>query len=206
MARRTFADFDAQLLLRMGNRTDVDATMRGHLLNDAYRWVCNVWDHPELQGTSVEVFTLGSDIMPVTATDIWHPTFLRNITDGYPLEPRGIRELEKLNKPTTRTPKLYAWYDGKFEFDVVSGAAVSIRIKYKRRPAEFSAAAPVIDQLFDLAILTAAAIFGFESVRDFEEANMQRTMLDRWVKDVNFPVDEETKTHEGAGIKVRYIR
>src|SRR5262245_27604740 len=98
MARRVLADFDAELLLRIGNPNNITATQRVFFTQYAYRWLANIIPHTELETFANETINSPDDsLTPAVATNLWWPIMLRNLTDGGPpLEPDDKERIEVL--------------------------------------------------------------------------------------------------------------
>lgn len=201
MARRVLADFDSELLLRLANRTDVTETQRGFFLQDGYRWICNAWEHKELQGTVLQTLDAGEDSITLDST-AWNPVFVRNLTGDYPLNPADLDEIEEIAHPDSDHPSKYCWWGGDLVFDTTAITAQSLRIRTKATVEDF-VTSPVIDQLFDVAIIMVAAIIGFETVRDFDEAAKQKIQFENWMKEVKLPILQEKLNDYRTGIQVR---
>lgn len=204
MARRTYNDIDAELLLRLANRTDITSAMRANFIKDGYLAIAILFRHREIQKTATETLTQGSDTLTPVATDLWFPSFLRNATDGYPIRLEAQWRVERSQtKPTTR-PYSYYWYNGQFIFEANADTAKSIKIWYKRKPADFSGStSSELDELFDPFIIMEAAAIGFETCRDFSEAKAQREGIIREAQRLKLPLDQANLNDYRQGFKVR---
>jgi len=98
MSRRVFADFDAELLLRISNRDDVTPAMRAQFINDAYLMIPNEFVHPELQGTTIELVGLGSPELVPTAGDIWWPMFVQDVKHSRAIDYSSYVRIEATGK------------------------------------------------------------------------------------------------------------
>lgn len=207
MSRRVLADFDAELLLRLGNRTDITSTMRGFFLQDAARSVANAVVDPALQKTTNMTLAGSTDNIDPTAapnnlTDIWWAESLKNLTDGWFIVPADRQEIEQLITKQSGPPFRYYWFGGKFYFDTLANGAKTIQLWYKRKPAEFTVS-PETDSIFDVVIIMKAAQIGFETVRDFDEAAKQRAMIGQYVRENNLPVNMAKLDDYRQGLQVR---
>jgi|SRR5262245_16576342 len=204
MARRVLANFDAEVKLRLSNRTDVTPTMRGFFVQDGYFGVCNFFDHVELQKIApAETLGNGTDTLTPAATDIWYPTKLRNMTDGYLIRLESQDVVERAQTKPTAPPYTYYWFGGKFYFESLANGAKTLKVWYKSKPAEFTVS-PIIDQIFDPLIIIEAARIGFESVSDFQGEAEQRKRFDEWVIRRNLPIDKAKLNDWRQGFKVKF--
>lgn len=205
MARRNYNDIDAELLLRLANRTDITSTQRGFFIKDAYLNVAMMFKHKEIEKTVLETLSLASDTLTPTATDIWFPTLLRNQTDGYIIPLESKERVERLQVKPTAPPYRHYWYAGVFIFESLANTAKSIKVWYKRKPTDFSGAnSSELDELFDPFIIMDAARIGLETVRDFDEAEAQKKLFLAEVAGKKVPVEQAMLNDYRQGFKVRF--
>lgn len=206
MARRTFLDIDAEVLLRLANRTDITATQRGFFIKDAYLDIAMLFHHKEIQKiAAAEVLPLGSDNFTPAATDIWFPTTVRNNTNGFIINPDSLERTERLQTKPTAPPYKFYWYGGVFYFDSFADTQKTIKVWYKRKPVDFTGStSSELDELFDPFIIMLAAKVGFETVRDYDEAKVQFSLFEAEVQRKKVPVDQEKLNDYRQGFKVRF--
>lgn len=205
MARRTRNDFDAELLLRIANRTDITATQRGFFLDDSYLKVCNMFKHVQLQAVSTtETLLIGTDNFTPAVTDLWYPTFVRNSTDGYPIRLAAQDQIERQQtKPTTR-PYMYYWYGGALIFEALADTAKTIKLWYKKKPPTWNpTASPTIDQIFDKLIGIYAASSAFEAVREFEKMIAEEKVATKYAQEQRLPLEQAKLNDYRQGFRVR---
>lgn len=204
MARRVLADFDAELLLRLANRTDITATQRAFFIDDAYRWICDAFEHAELQTQETATLSSAASSFAVGASDrLWHPVHVYDNTNGKILVPE---DLDRIRQGALRSakPSRYCYWGGEFLVDVLANANTTIHVFGKNYPAELAGGgSPVIDRLFDAAIIMIAAMIGFQTVRDFTEAHIQWASFENWTKDMKLPVHQEKLNDLQTGVHVR---
>lgn len=204
MARRVFSDFDAELQLRLGNRTDIDSTLRAQFINDGYLKVCNLFQHVELQGfTQTEQIAQGADTLTPTVTDLWFPRALRNATDGYIIRQDNLERIERAQTKPTSRPYTYYWWAGVFHFEAFADTAKTVWVWYKKIPPEFSVGSPIIDKMFDPLITMYAAEVGFETVRDFDQAAVESKLADKYAAQRKLPLDQVKQDDYRTGWRVR---
>jgi hypothetical protein len=202
--RRTFADLDAELLLRLANRNDITVAMRAHFIRDAVLNIAMLFRHPELELNATETLALGDDFLAPTATDIWFPSSLRNETDDYLLRLEARERVERSSLKPTAPPYTYFWYRRVFFFEAKANTAKQIKIWYKRKPVEFSSSANCeLDELFDIFIVMDAARIGFETVRDFDEAQKQLALFSAEAQRKKIPLDQAKLDDYRQGFRVR---
>lgn len=206
MARRGFSDIDAEVLLRLGNRSDITATQRGFFIKDAYLNVAMMFRHKEIEQVSAnENLTINTDTLVPVVTDIWFPTTIRNTTNGFILSPDSLERVERLQVKPTAPPYKFYWYGGSFVFDSLADTAKVIKIWYKRKPVDFSGSThSELDELFDPLIIMEAARIGFETVRDYAEAKEQKGLFAAEVQNKKIPVNESMLNDYRQGFKVRF--
>lgn len=205
MARRTYNDIDAELLLRLANRTDITAQMRGNFIKDAYLNIAMMFVHKEIQKTTAsEVIALGSDNLTPAATDLWFPTALRSVTDGYIIRQDDQNRVERAQTKPTSRPYTYYWYGGVFYFECFADTQKTLKIWYKRKPIDFSGTtSSELDELFDPFIIMEAARIGFETVRDFDEAEKQEGLFRAEITRKKVPMDQAKLNDYKQGFRVR---
>lgn len=205
MARRTYTDIDTELKMRLANRSDVTVDMRAHFIKDAYLNVAMVFKHKEIQLFSLEQVLQGSDSWSPAATDVWFPTLLRNETDGYLIRLDSQERVERAQvKPTSR-PYTYYWFGGVFNHEAFADTTKSIKLWYKRKPADFSGSqSSELDELFDPFIIMDAARIGFETVRDFDEAGKQLGLFKAEAERKQVPLEQAKLNDYRQGFRVRF--
>jgi hypothetical protein len=205
MARRIQADFDSEILQRLGNRTDITAVQRGHFLHDGYLRVAKAYDHVELQGTGSESLNLGASHMTMsTLHDVWWPIQVRNNTDDVLIDPEDKDIIESyMLAPGAITQ--YYWWQGEFWFNALATQAISIGLKYKKKPIEIAVGQPsVLDEIFDVLIILRAAKIGFETIRDWESAGQMAGLYREYeITNGLQPSEKELLNTLNTGIKVR---
>lgn len=205
MARRTYNDIDAEVLLRLANRQDITPAQRSFFIKDAYLNVAMLFKHKEIQKVVTNEFiTQGNDSFAPVNQDVWYPTAMRNITDGYLIRLDSQDRVERaVVKPTT-SPYTYYWYGGVFYFEAFANAQKSIKLWYKRKPTDFSGnTSSELDELFDPFIIMEAARIGYETVRDFAEAETQKKMFMADAFNKKIPVEGAKLNDYRQGFKVR---
>jgi hypothetical protein len=202
MARRTFADFDAELLLALGNRTDFDAGKRGFVLDSAYTYVANAIRHPELEVIVDRTLLTATDFITLP-DDFWFPELVKNVTDEQELEPREVRTTEAVTKPVGN-PSIYVRWANTLLFDRKPSVAKTIRIWYTKRPAEPGAnTSSILDSLYDQLIILFAIKFGLEELRDYTQAALQDRSITAYSTRLKVPWRMTRTDHRGAGVQVR---
>lgn len=207
MARRGYTDIDAELLLRLANRTDITSTQRGFFIKDAYLNVAMMFKHKEIEKETSpnETLPIGADRFTPTTTDLWFPQMLKNATDGYVIPRESKERVERLITKPTAPPYRYYWWGGNFIFEALANTQKSIHIWYKRKPVDFSGTQnSELDELFDPLIIMEAARIGFETIRDFEEAETQKKLFIAEVERKKIPVEQEMLNDYRQGFKVRF--
>jgi len=203
MARPTFDDFDARVLLRLGNRTDITAGMRNQSLDSAYYYVANVFEHPILEKSATATLSAAAESFTLSATDFWWPTIVKDTTNDRVLLPREMESLER-NRKTTGNPGVYAYYGNAFYVDRKPAANTTMKVFYVARPAEPSGSdISVMDEVFDMLIPMYAAMFAFEDVRDFDERDEQNAATNSYLSRMKIPWRQERLSDASAGMRVR---
>lgn len=205
MARRTFSDIDAELLLRLANRTDVTSAMRANFIKDAYLDVAMLFHHKEIEKIDIaSVITSGADSCTPAASDLWFPMTVRNQTDGYLIRLTMREEIERAQTKPTSRPYKYHWFGGVLYFESLADTSKTLKIWYKRKPVDFSGGqSSELDELFDPVIIILAAKQGFETVRDFDEAEQQEALFNREISRKKLPVDQAKLNDWRQGFKVK---
>jgi len=194
---------DAELLLRIANRTDITAGMRGFFLNDAYLKVANEFDHAELQGLVSETVTVGNSSLTPTVTDIWWPDLVKDVTNAKLLTVADKEQIVGVVLPNGPPSRFY-WYGEVFYLDSRPLVNTSIGIWYVKHPVELvSGVASVLDPIFDPLIVMFAAQLAFETGRDFAEAHIQEVTANNYVARQRLPLREAKKNDYRTGIRVR---
>jgi hypothetical protein len=203
MARPTFADFDARLLLRLGNRTDITADMRNQSLDSAYYYVANVFEHPALEKSATATLSAAAESFTLSVTDFWWPTIVKDTTNNRVLIPREMDSLER-NRKTTGNPGVYAYYGDAFYVDRKPSASTAMKVFYVARPAEPSSSEnSVLDAVFDMLIPMYGAMFAFEDVRDFDERSAQNKAANEYLGRMKIPWRQERLSDASSGLRVR---
>ena len=204
MARPNFDAFDARLLLRLGNRTDVTAAMRNESLDSAYYYIANVFEHSVLEKSVTGTLVANAESFTVSATDFWWPTIVKDTTNDRVLIPRDMDSLERYRK-TAGNPGVFAYYGQTFYVDRKPAANTAMKVFYVARPAEPAGSnTSVMDPVFDMLIPMYAAMFAFEDVRDFEERDKQNIAVNQYVERMQIPWRKERTNDMSAGIHVRF--
>lgn len=205
MSRRTFNDIDAELLLRLANRTDITSGMRANFIKDSYLNIAMMFRHKEIEKiTTAETIALGADTCTPIATDLWFPRMLRNTTDGYIIRNDSLERIERAQTKPTSRPYTYYWFNGVFHFEALADTLKTLKLWYKRKPVDFSGTtSSELDELFDPFIIMDAARIGFETVRDYDEAKEQLQLFNAEVARKKVPVDEAKLNDYRQGFKVR---
>lgn len=205
MARRTYADIDLEVQSRLGNRSDITSNQRGFFINDAYLSIAMQFRHPEIEKiASAEGIVQGADSTIPIVQDIWYPTSLRNMTDGYLIRLDDQNRVERAQTKPTARPYTYYWYGKTFYFESFADTAKVLKIWYKRKPVDIANGVSELDQLFDPLIVMEAAKIGFETVRDFDEAAVQEKMITVWAEKQNLPVNMAKLNDYRQGFRVRF--
>lgn len=205
MARRARADFDAELLLRLANRTDITSTQRGFFLDDAYLKICNLFRHVQLQAISAtETLLINQDNWTPSVSDFWYPTALRNVTDGYIIRPDSLQRVERAVTKPTAPPYTYYWYGGVMYHESFANTQKTIKVWYKKIPPAWSTGSPVFDQIFDKLIVPYAAEIGFETVRDFDNAEREARLATKHATENKLPLDDAKLDDYRTGWKMRF--
>jgi hypothetical protein len=179
--------------------------MRSFFIHDAYLNVAILFKHKEIEmEVGNETLVLNQDRFTPVATDIWFPTFLRSVTDGYLMRPSSQEQVERAATKPTAPPRKFYWYGGNFIFDVFSNTDKLMKIWYKRKPVEFTGTgSSELDEMFDPLIIMDAARVGFETVRDFDQAKQQVQLFSQYVTEKKLPVDQAKLNDYQQGFRVR---
>lgn len=202
MARRTFADFDTELNLALGKRSDFTSAIRDFVLDSAYYYVANAIRHRELETTASPTLSSGSDNVSLAA-DFWFPELVFNDTDDQPIKPNPVQRLEPVTKPTGN-PSQYVIWGSSIYFDKKPSAAKTIKYWYTKRPAEpLSTESSVLDPVYDQLILLYAIKFGLEELRDYEQAAKQMLAIQVYTAGMNIPWRMIKAEDSGRTVTVR---
>jgi hypothetical protein len=210
MARRVYNDIDAEVLLRLANRTDITATQRNFFIRDGYLDVCAMFRHVQLQGISpAEVCAINTDnFTPVNVTDFWFPTALRNVTDGYIIRQEALERVEYLQTKPTSRPYTFHWYGGAIYFESLCEANKTIKVWYKKIPSMAPLVAGggsiAIDELFDPLVIMRAAKIGFETTRDLDNAEKEQALFANYAKEKKLPLEQARLNDYRTGWRVRF--
>lgn len=204
MARRVLADLTAEILFRLGNRTDLTTTQRGFFLQDAYLRVAKAYDHVELEGEGTESLLITSDVLtPSSITDLWWPTQVKDNTNGYLIDPEDKDVIDSYTKVAS-PPRKYYWYRSRFVFDSLSAATITIGLKYKKKPVAITVSS-VLDEIYDILIILKAAKIGFETVRDWPSAQVMAGLYKEYeITNGLMPTEKEQLNDHHQGIRVRH--
>jgi len=201
MARRLLADFDAELLLRLANRNDITSGMRTRFLNDAYRWACVSYKHPEIEAETTGVQALAADVITPVATDIWWYETIQNSDTGRVLSIGDKDIIENVIKQTGDAVRFY-WWASRLRTDRKAAAATNFALWYVKKVPEI-ATSPLIDELFDPILIMKAASIGLSTVRDFKESALVNSEIDKYTQMWSLPKRESKKVMTGAAMKPR---
>lgn len=205
MARRVLADFDAELLLRLGNRTDITSTQRAQFIDDAYRLVALMFVHPELQGKGQETLADASfSLTPSTLTDIWWPEFVQDDSTGRPIDMKDKEEIEAHARSSGQVTEYY-WWNNVFYFDRTQAGALTLNIWYKKTVTQLTTGqSPVFNQIYDPLVIMWAAKIGHETVGNQKMADVQEAQFKGYAQTMRLPVWEAKKNDRRKGFVVRY--
>jgi hypothetical protein len=188
MARRTFERIDANLQLRIGNRTDVTAVMRGEWINDALLRCANEYEHPEMEGIVVETLPKGKDfLVPSVATDLWWPVMVKNAVSGTICRPADRERLEQGIMKSNGPPARFYWWNNTFYFDALPTADNPIKIWYRKLPAEWAAGVSVLAKAYDLILELYSSENALNFLREFDKAELAAREAKAYVSDMNLP-------------------
>ena len=203
MARRQLADIDAEVLQRMGNRTDLTPVQRDFFIQDAYLRVAKMYEHAELQGAGSDILVGGTDTLVLSSvTDLWWPTQVRDTTSGFVLIPEDRDQIDSMLK-YQGDPHRFYWYNQKFVFDVNAITGRPITVKYKRKPTALVTVS-TLDQIYDLCVIMMAAKIGLETARAWDDALKIRALYKAYEQDNGMvPVHQEMTNDYRTGFVVR---
>jgi hypothetical protein len=203
MSRRVFADFDAELLLRISNRDDVTPGMRAQFINDAYLMIANEFVHPELQGTAIELVGLGSPDLVPTAGDIWWPMFMQDVKHSRAIDYSSYVKIEATGKVLGDLTEYY-WWGNRFSFNRLANDNIPVKIWYQKTVKELTAdSAPVFNRIFDVLVPMRAAKLALETVGNQEMAHIQETEFRNYAATMKLPVYEHERNDRRKGVRVR---
>lgn len=203
MARRSFTDFDAQLTLRLSNRTDVTSAIREQLIHDALYHTALMFEHPEIEGTTTGSQSIAAESFTAVATDILWPEFVRNTTDGYAMKLEGKESIENQAKRSGK-PRRFHWWGNSFYTDALPTATTAYKIFYVKKVARISGSteSPLSEQ-YDMLILMWAHKMGLETVRDWDEADSIGKQIGMFVARMNLPIRKSKMNTYQASLRVR---
>ncbi len=194
---------DTELDLRLGKRTDITSTMRGFFINDAYRKVALEFDHPEVQATDETTLSSAADSFTVDAGDVWWPRFIRNVTDGWLLDPGQKEEIENMTKVSS-APRRYYWWGETFYVDTLADAVKTMKVWYIKTLTDLSGAnESILKQEWDAVIIMNAAIIALQSVREWDEAHAQDVEANNYISKMRLPTRQAKLDDRGTGFQVR---
>lgn len=205
MARRQYADFSAELALRLGNRTDLTSVMIENFLNDAQQKLALQYEHRCMQATAQELLLINnSTLTPLVATDLWWVEFIRNETDS-----RGIflGDKDKIQSQQMRVGIPYNFYNwgGTLYFDRQADVQKTLTLWYLKKLPRFTSGSLPFDENYDVLLSMWAAKIGLETFRDFDEASVLGQQIGMYVAQMRFPLREDKKNDRNQGFKVRTI-
>lgn len=205
MARRVLADIDAEVLQRLGNRTDITATQRGFFIQDAYLLIAKGFAHKELQGSTTDTIAQGDDTLTPVVTDLWWPTQIKDTTNGVIIRPEDIEVIDGIQTKVSGAPRSFYWWGGVFTFDTLANEDIDVSVKYHVKPVEItSGQSSTLDQIYDQLIILKAAQVGLETARDFEGATEIAKLYRAYIQEHGLiPVYEEKKNDYRNTVKVR---
>jgi len=188
VARRTFTDIDANLLLRVGNRGDVTATLRGQWINDALLRCANEYEHPELQKIGDETLLATTDTFtPTVNTDIWWPELVKDATTGRIIRPGDKERIENVLTKSTGTPARCYWWGNKFYFDTKPATNLTIRLWYKRQPSEWSSASSELNKIYDVILELYSTENALNFLREYDKAELSAREAKAYAADMHLP-------------------
>lgn len=207
MARRVLADFDAELLLRIANRTDITSTMRTQFINDAIKAIANEYKHPELEGLEDEVLVLDTrELTPLVATDLWWPVEVKDIDNNRFIDFTSRTKIER-HEITAGIPTEYYWWKEIFYFNRMPETDLNIRIWYKIKPDDISTGeSPVFDDLYDPMVAMKAAQIALSTVGDQQAAHIQMVEAANYAARQKFPTEEHERNDRRKALTVRMWR
>lgn len=204
MARRTFAEMQTLIqTTRIGNRSDVTATMVEQWLNDALLRVANEFLHVQLEGEATETLDEGTDRITPLATDIWWPDAVKNDTDGRFINLDDKHHIDHQRVKRTAPPTRYYWWSGKFVFDTLANSDKTIRLYYVIKPAYWTAGNIVLDSIFDGVVEDYATIKALQTLRDYKAAHLVEVQTNNWLSNQNLPKREAKLDDYRQGVQVR---
>lgn len=106
MSRRILSGMQAEVFKRLANRSDLSASV-ATFIDDAYRWVCTAYIHPQIEATTTATQAEDADLIVPVATDIWYVEAVKNTDDGFLLDPGDRDEIEDREKRAGRSSKWY---------------------------------------------------------------------------------------------------
>jgi hypothetical protein len=205
MARRTFDEIDAELLLMVANRTDLTAAMRNFALDQAYYHVASMFKHPELEGIDTPTLADNATSFTMDATDVWWITSVRDTTNERPVHPMSRETDQALTTKPDGAPSRYVYYNETLYVDRKADGAVAMAVDYYQRPAELGGSSTsALDHVFDEVILMMAAKFAFIKVRDFDESKEIDREIVLYLGRQRIPWREhKVAADQNAGLRVR---
>jgi hypothetical protein len=203
MARRTFADMDAELLLRLANRTDVTSAMREQFINDSYLRIANEFDHKELQVTASETLLAAASSLTPVASDIWWIDFVKDTTNGKDIQFTDVEDVEQYLVSTGNPNKFY-WHGGVMYFDAAPASNLALKLWYTKKPTRLSGTDnSALDEVFDPVIVMFAQALGFQTVRDMRESHIAEVQANNYVARMRLPRRQVKLNDNRAGLQVR---
>jgi len=203
MARRVLANFDTELLGRLGKRSDFDTTQRAQFIHDAYLWVCSSYMHPQLESSTTGTQTAGTDLIVPAAFDIWWYELVKNTDTNRNVYPGDKDEIENREK-MPGDPMKYYWWEQMLFTDRLPTVDRNYKLWYIRNVPEMATGeSPIIDRLFDPVIIMKAAEIGYSSIRDFKESLGIAGEIDRYVQQFHLPKRMDKMNDQRAGLQPR---
>lgn len=203
MSRRVLADIDAEVLLRIANRSDITATQRAHFIDDAYRWVALTYEHPQNEVTTTGTIASGTDVVVPVATDLWVPVIVKDTTNNY-IMPPGEKHIAEQGQKMSGNPSRWYWWGGTLYVDRKPTATTSVKIWYLKALAEIATGeSSIFDRAFDPLIIMKAAEIGLSTVRDFKEAHVLSVEIDNYTAEWNLPKRKVRLGTERQGMRPR---
>ena len=179
----TFNTIKAEVIARMGGRTDISARV-DIWLNDAFFELCLLprfaFFELDKQDTSIATVAATRVYALTGITDLWHILDVRDHTNERLLRRSSVREFDKrVQTNVTGFPVEYARFGTDLELDPTPDGAYTLRIRYRKRPNELSAGnATGLSREWDEVLTTMTVAKGFEALEQWEKASAQRQLLE----------------------------
>ena len=200
--RRTFENIDDEVFLAFAKRTDLTDEMRNHVIDSAYYHVSASIRHREIEAVTSATLLEGGDTLALPDA-FWFPELVYDVTNNRPLNPGEIKAMESRAK-SSGAPSRYVVWGTDYRFDHVVSADTEIRTFYTKKPDEPSPEDhSALDVLYDQLILLTAIKFGFEGLREFEQAAKVQLAIDVYTGRINPPWRMTKSEDRGARLRVR---